>query len=495
MREGSSPFLGTIMIMELITRDIINPYIEFIDIRHDKAVHITYAQLCNGIDIIKDKILNQFKCKEGDTVLIGIGPSALQIATFFACSELGLQVIILDHGRDDNWIATDYVDPKTQSLMPIKYFIVNSRYDYMPSPKQNFFKKVCEHFVVLDFNTFGLKIKPNETPILAKPDSIVLKCTSSGTTGTAKIVKHNHQFLFNLLHRNKIFYKGNICMVMNLNHGSSPATYFLPALVSENTNRFISCMVSVNDDKNHPVDRLMDRKFTFYHLSKTIKEFDIQHLMIPYTFMIEQFLQQDDYPNLSLYTLSTIQQKWLEKYNNKKIKDIISFFGCNETSGPLLINKISYNDFTESGYRLMDDFYSLDVSDKNLTVNMPIYLNKISTNDVFDLVDGIYYHKGRNDLYRVNGHNVDLGRYNKFVNELLDGLLVVDTVKDKLYLAIWTDDKAHIDKVKQISKRLEQISLRAHKVDKYAILEQQKFYSGVKLDMELIRDYFRKFVM
>lgn len=479
----------------LLTRDIINPNIEFIDMRLEKPVFITYAQLCKGIDIIKDRLLNEYNCEEGDTVLIGIGPSTLQIATFFACAELGLQVIILDHGRDDNWMSTDYIDPKTQSLMPIKYFIMNSRYDFVPSPKQNFFKKVCEHFVVLDFNTFGLKIKPNETPILAKSDSIVIKCTSSGTTGTAKIVKHTHEFLFNLLHRNKIFYQGNVCMVMNLNHGSSPATYFLPALVSENTNRFISCMVSVNDDKNHPIDKLMDRKFKFNHLSKTIKEFDIQHLMIPYTFMIDQFLQQDDYPNLSLYTLSTIQQKWLEKYNNKKIKDIISFFGCNETSGPLLINKISFSDFTESGYRLMDDFYSLDVSDKNLTVNMPIYLNKISTNDVFDLVDGIYYHKGRNDLYRVNGHNVDLGRYNKFVNELLDGLLVVDTVKDKLYLAIWTDDKAHIDKVKQISKRLEQISLRAHKVDKYAILEQQKFYSGVKLDMELIRDYFRKFVM
>ena len=481
----------------LITRNAINSNIQFTDIRVSNSATFTYKQLCNGIDIIKDKLKNEHNCRPGDSVLIGIRPSTLQIATFFACAELGLEVVILDHGRNDNWISTDYVDPKTQSLMPITFFILDSRYHTTKSLKEHFFMKICEHFVVVDFDTLYKEYDKENLGIEASDNSVLIKCTSSGTTGTAKIVKHTHDFLYHLIQRNTKFYDDTVCMMMNLNHGSSPATYFLPALCSKNTTKFISSLILRNaeDENKHPMHQAKQQQMDFNHLVKTVKSLDVKHLMIPYSHMIDQFLKLNDYPNLNVYTLSTIQYSWLELYKNKKINNIISFFGCNETSGPLLINEINDPDFSESGYKLMDDFYKLNLNDgANLEVEMPVYNTKISTNDMFDFVNGKYLHKGRNDLYRVNGYVVDLPRYNKEVNEILDGMVIVDTSKDKLYIAVWDNISDCESKINMIANKFDSLSDGAHKIDKHAVLEKDRFYSGVKLDMELLRDYFRKFV-
>ena len=476
-----------------ISRDIINPNIEFIDARPYKSPSFTYAQVSAGIDMIKYILKDHHGCKPGDSVLIGINPSTLQIATFFACAELGLEIIILDHGRNDNWIATDYIDPKTQSLMPIKFFILDSRYKNTDSQKQNFFIKICEHFVVLDYNLLHKQYANSNLGIEANPDSVIIKCTSSGTTGTAKIVEHTHEFIHHLIKRNTKFYDGTVCMIMNLNHGSSPATYFLPAICSKNTTKFVSCKLKNADTKKHPVQKSKD--LSFDNLVEIVKSMHVRHLMIPYSHLIEQFLRLDEYPDLNIYTLSTIQSYWLKLYQDRKINNIISFFGCNETSGPLLINEISDEQFSESGYKLMDDFYKLNLNQgTNLEVDMPVYNKKISTNDMFELVDGRYIHKGRNDLYRVNGYVVDLDRYNKETKNVLEGMVIVDTSKDKLYVAVWENISDHDDKIKKLSDKFKELSQGAHKVDKHAMLPKDRFYSGVKLDMELLRDYFRKFV-
>jgi|LakMenE18May11ns_1017448.scaffolds.fasta_scaffold9917564_2 hypothetical protein len=479
----------------LVTRDIINPNIEFVDIKF-RNFSYTYQQLCNGIDVIKDILLNKYGCQPGDSILIGINTSALQIATFFACAELGLQVVVLDHGRNDNWIATDYIDPKTQSLMPIRYFIVDDRYTNLNSPKYEFFKKVCPNFVILDAYLLDNQHIVPQTKVYATPESILIKCTSSGTTGTAKIVQHTHQFLSKLIPRNGCFYDDTVCMITNLNHGSSPATYFLPALCSDNTKKFVSFVNIDNDDGvKHPIKKFKDVKFNFSRLSIAVQNHDIKHLMLPYTHMIQDFFDQNDHPNLTLYTLSTIPIAWLDVYKNKKIKNIISFFGCNETSGPVFISEINDTNFAESNYKLMDDFYKINLNDgTNLEVEMPVYDKKICTNDMFEHMNGYYRHIGRNDLYRVNGHVVDLQKYKDTVMEFLNATLIVDTIKDKLYVAVWDQVDDVENRVKDISQEFQRISESTHKVDKFAVLEQNKFYSGVKLDMELLRDYFRKFV-
>jgi len=477
----------------LITRKIINPKIKFIDIKPKIKFH-NYSQLCQKIDHIKDILVEKYDCRPGQSVLIGITSSTLQIAAFFACAELGLEVIILDHGRDDNWISTDYIDPKTQALMPINFYI-NDDPQHLPEhalSRHKFFDKISDHTVILDNITHGIERPSNDT-IFAEPKRVLLKCTSSGTTGTAKLVKHSHEFLHLLANRNKNFYSDTVCMVMNLNHGSSPATYFLPALVSEKTRYFISSKM-YRTIKNINLS-MANNSWDLTDLSETVHNYNINHLMLPYTHLIDDFFDKGKYPDLNLYTLSTIRQEWLEYYHGGGIKNIISFFGCNETSGPLLINEINDANFSESKYKLYDNFYGINLQDgKNLEVDMPVYKTKILTNDVFEPVEGYFLHKGRNDLYRINGRPVNLFKYNDIVSARLDATLIIDTMKDSIYLAIWKIDDKSEEKIRQIDDQLLGTSEGLHRINKFASLERDKFYSGVKLDMELLRDYFRKFV-
>ena len=471
----------------LLTRDIINNDIIFKDVNvynlYQKDKTYNFNDLNKKINIIKNLLLHDYKCIEGQTILIGIAPSLLQIAAFFACAELGLTVIIADHSRNDNWIDPNYVDPKTQSLLPINYFLVESK---KTIPKYRLFYKICEKVIIIK-NIKNIDDSDNNY-IGCNENSILFKCTSSGTTGTSKLITHTHKFLYKLIKRNKNFFYGNVCMAHNLNHGSSPATFFLPSLCSSNTKLFVSYMITyITEDKirDNDVRKLAINKF---------KHYNFDHFMIPYTHLIDKFLVDSLYPNLNLYTLSTIKKDWLNYFRENKIKNIISIFGSNETSGPVFINEISDPKFEESKYKLVDNFYEINLLDKNLLeIVMPVYNTKIITNDLFDKVDDNYYHRGRKDLYRVNGAEVDIKNYNKIIKELLDADLIIDTIKDSLYVAVWSDSDVD-DKLKDISYKIEKDSAGAHKVNKISLLNKSNFMTGIKLDMELLRDYFRKYV-
>lgn len=478
--------------MNLITREIINKDIIFTDVNifnlWQKDKQYTYQELDNLVNICKNILQNEYNCKAGETVLIGILPSLLQTAAFFACAELGLVITIVDHGRDDDWIKSNYVDPKTKSLLPINYFIDTS--DNHQTPKYKLFYKICDHVVQL--KNLDTKDKSVNTTILCDENSVLLKCTSSGTTGSAKIINHTHNFLHRLVYRNKDFFSGNMCMAHNLNHGSSPATYFLPALVSKETKIFVSFMLTyvIENYKN------VDERYEF--ALKKFTNLNIDHFMIPYSHMIDNFLSTGTYPNLTLYTLSTIKKTWVKAFEDGKIKNMISIFGSNETSGPTFINTIDDKEFRENKYKLVDNFYKITLQDgSNLEVSMPVYNTIIKTNDTFQKVDNFYYHLGRNDLYRVNGKQVDVDNYKNILKaQISDGELIIDTVKDSLYIAIWNATLVTNveDKIISISNSIRSVSNNVHSVNKFAILEKERFLTGIKLDHELLRDYFRNYI-
>lgn len=276
-------------------------------------------------------------------------------------------------------------------------------------------------------------------------------------------------------------------MAHNLNHGSSVATYFLPALCSDKTENFVSFMfteIIENPPKDESITARAVEKFT---------KSNFHHLMIPYSHMVEKFLNNSDYRALIVYTLSSIKKDWVRFYKNQKIYDIISIFGSNETSGPTFINRISDVNFEETKYKTIDNFYNINLRDgQHLEVGMPIYNTTISTNDTFKLVDGAYYHTGRSDLYRINGQVVDVQYYNKLAADV-NATCVIDTFKDSLYLAFWENTDFE-KKVSHINSLITIKSRNLHKINKFALLNKNNFLSGIKLDMELLRDYFRKFV-
>lgn len=476
-----------------ISRDIINKNILFRDfkveenIKNNKISEYSFNDLSNLIDYYKDILQSSYNIIPGESVLIGEPPNIHQISLFFACAELGLQVIIADNKvsnlkseeflqRYKQGSTDDFVDPKTKLLLPIDYLITKSNF----SNKMKMYQCLSKNYI--DVNNHK-NINNRNQNIDADLKNFIIKCTSSGTTGTAKLVQHTQEFIKNISYRNRVFFNNNVGIMRNLNHGSSIATYFLPALMSENVKTFNSFNFTDN----------------FKIFSYDYIKFDINHLMLPYPFLLDTIVQQLSAmglkTNMTLYTLGTISKKNLIYFKNKVVKDIISFFGSNETSGPIFTNNISDLNFEESRYKLLDDYYKVSLGEGNiLEVELPILNKKISTNDVFDLKDNFYYYRGRSDLYRVNGLTVDLEKYNEIVLSNLNGILIVDTVKNSLYIAGWSQEDELMNKINNISREIEIISEGLHKIDKFKILNKEDFLSGVKLDNELIRDYFRNYV-
>lgn len=469
--------------MSLITRNIINKNIKFYD--YDGSFNKTeygYDDISLQVDYFKNLLVDS-GAKKGESVLIGFSASIQQIGLFFASCELGLSVIVADYKAMNNEEYSGFLDTKTKILMPINYFIGFDPRDLEPEEmyKFLFYKEVCETIITCEDLESYTNYSKNDK-ILADKDDIVLRCTSSGTTGTPKLVEHTHEFLYNISKRNSSFFDGHVALLWNLNHGSSLATYFLPSIMSSDAEQFTN-MVSI--PRYNELDNMMEKI-----LSK------INHIMIPYTEVLEKFLDSFSFPQMTYYTLSPIQKKMTTDSMKKKYKDIISFFGSNETSGPIFINKASYDNFEVDVYHKVDDYYDIEEID-TLTVRLKEYGISINTQDTFEKKDETSLtFKGRKNLMRVNGLEV-FRAYNDLID--FDADLIYDSVYNEIYLAAWMrlgkkefEESVLVKKVKEINEKMTNMSGGSHKISKFKFLKRYLFTLGVKIDHEFLRSYFRE---
>ena len=422
-----------------------------------------YTDLCCLIDRYKNLLTIKYDAQKGQTVmnaLTGFHATAL----FLATSELGMITIVASVTSSSKRLyyksKREWIDSKTESMMPINFIISrNRRRDIFVSDDQTgkgseekFYCDVAEKLIDIDEIEQWNDITPNNVR-RADVDTVLMRCCSSGTTGTPKKIEHTHGFMRNLGERNSLSFYGSVVATRKFMHGSSFATFFLPTLMSQR----------VTDIYSAP-RRLSDPNI----LSK------VQHVQFPYTEDIERFLSGNiPYPNLNVYTLAAIRPEWISLVG-KKVKDIISLYGMSETSGPVLINNADDPDFAPNRFVPIDGFYDVSVVDGLLRVN------DIQTSDKFTTNGSAYYFHGRDDILRINDVEVPLQEYNSYVD---NGVLVIDTLYNKIYLAMW-DDSIDIDKVQSKFDR-------RHVISKSAVLIKQMFMSGIKLDIQALREYFR----
>jgi hypothetical protein len=468
-----------------ITRNVINKNILFYDITEDgKLIEYNYKEFELLIDKIKNYFLCNYEIKSGETVLIGYyGTCLRKLASVFACLELGLSISIIDYSIT---VISPESTTKTKLLSPIHYFICedDSFPREQPNSKYSVLIKHCLNTIYstdIESHQYNKKFD-NEIEI--DPKSIAMRCTSSGTTGTPKIIEHTHEFLFDLCKRNSKMFYGNVVNEKCLGHGSGPATYFIPTLMSENVEKVYNYWGDGCDFNNEK----------FFMRYQNI--FD--HIMIAYTHDIDGYLDNinnDNPPSkTTIYTLSTIKKEWVNFVRDKKIKDIVSIFGTSETSGPIFLNKASDINFVQNKFSPIDNYYGFSFTEKNLLeVTIPTYNRKLCTNDEFLIMEDGLYHNGRSDLIRINGYVVDVEKHNKVLEVLedyLDAKFVYDPAINEIYLAVWRVDLNIDTLVEKINTKIGTICW-AHHISKYEVLNPSLFFTGIKMDNQLLRDYFR----
>jgi hypothetical protein len=213
---------------------------------------------------------------------------------------------------------------------------------------------------------------------------------------------------------------------------------------------------------------------------------------VPYTAIVDDFFNSTEVlPDCVIHTLGMIRKSWVEEVKKGRTKDIISIFGTNETSGPFMINQATDIDFAENSYKMLDDFYKLTLNkDNDLEVVVPIYDTTVKTHDRFLKRENKFVHVGRSNLYRVNDLEIDISKYQAEIDKLIKAELVIDTQKDNIYLAIW-DEYFDIHKVRHIDNMMRDDSSGLHFIAKYDSLKYSDYLNGIKIDKEMLREYFR----
>lgn len=484
--------------MKTITRSFISNTFFANDLAND--IKFDKLSLSKNIDYWKYILVTKFNAKYGESIIIGHQNLNIDyLATIYAAAELSLKIVIIDYIRQDNFNNLNFVDPKTKVLSPIDIFIHDWDNEYLEKElpgfeKFNFFKRYSNRtYSIINDIESSVDIDQDEfnriSNIQPRKDDILIKATSSGTTNTPKVIEHTHEFIHAVSLRNTQLYKtGNaVVHVKNLNHGASAAVTLFPAIASDDVSQHF--IYSVDEDE--PLTEFVELLSPYRN--------EVSFLSFPYPYLTDKFVESSDdigvtWPNLNLLTLSYIVESAKHAVRDKKFKSIVSIFGSTETIGPVFTNYITTDrwDCDSRYFKKVDDFYKIDLSnDGKISITPPVYNSPHITNDYFTREDEFFVHQGRSDLVRINGEHFDLATINKLNKENDKFYIVVDTVSQCLYLAYWEDiSQEEINSyITEIENNFKRIT-----VNKSMQLIKKSFYYGIKLDNELLREYFRNHI-
>jgi acyl-CoA synthetase (AMP-forming)/AMP-acid ligase II len=477
-----------------ITRNFISDNFVFTDIRSENLETYNKESLIEKINLWKYILKYQYNAVKQESILIGMQVIDINyFAIIIASAELSLKIVVVDYNRTDKFKNVEYNDPKTKLLSPIDIFLHDFPDNTIETDqvysKFIFFKTHSRRtYSTVSSLSFALvpELYATIESIMPQPSDVLFRVTSSGTTDVPKVIEHTHEFISAVSLRNSEPYRGIAVHVNNLNHGASASVTLLPLLASKNIYKHL-----FYDGANpESIDGLVEALIPYKN--------EIGFLSFPYPFLIDKFIEISreknvSWPHLDLITLSYILDTGKQAVRDGIFNTITSVFGSNETLGPLFVNisHLENWDIDPRCYSIPNDFYKIRLlDDGKIIVNVPIYNKEVETNDYFDKEGDYFIHRGRSDMFRINGETINMSTVNDLNKQNSSVYIVVDTVYHCLYLACWED--LELDEIYKIKDSIES-NFERIKITKIAHLDKSNFYYAIKIDNELLREYFRTY--
>lgn len=465
----------------IITRDIIADNFS-IKVLNPDGIENTVDKdfIIRAINGAKSYLIKEKNVKPGQKIIIIHNAWPDYVVWFFAAAELGLSFVVSDYPRLNNSVSVQ----KKLSLYGSLDLVIT----YPGVEISNFFSD--DQNKIIEWNEFLTYPPERADEIWANEKSILIYSTSSGTTGTPKVIKHSHEFFYRLAKRNAALYNLSLddrCLhSKSLHHGSVTGVYFLPTIMScshhfhTRIHPKTPALPWVRWAEKHNINRL-------FLMQETIEQF---------SFNITPSIKNQG--KKFLYILSKIDDNSIQKIIYRGGYRISSIFGCTETSGPLFLPTWSHKTkraiLTHYMGKPLDDFYKLTLNDKNLLeVTMPDG-EVVCTGDRFEIIDNQWIYRGRENTYKINGVPLYLDLlidclenfFKKNHGDFFD--LVIDSEHDMIYIRLNSPYKLY--KINEhIKKQIvsQDDSNNPYIIHKQIIGPRSDFITGIKFDPEEIR--------
>lgn len=468
---------------KIITRDWINDNAIF----HDHNSSYTKEELCLHINFWKKFLISNgafYGCK------IGLATKVYEIyylAITFACFELGLNLIIL---------AKPYKTDKDLSTNP--YFPLDLLLIDIVLDDQEFYDYYINNSKKSITNLFEIKpdLIDDVGDFFAKPDDVCISCISSGTTDSPKKIDHTHNFFYDLCSVNwkslNFCEDDKVLHLYTLQHGSALSIHFLPSLYKCKEHYFFDQLSNSSEEEWV--------EFLTFCRTKNITK--LQSPYNAYTDKIINFLEKskEGCPNLTINVLSFINPKWIESIKNKKLKKIVSIFGCSETAGPLFLPYVDIDHLDYDPHCFgspIEEYYKIRLDNQKLIVYIPTYNKTIDTEDFLEIKNGNYYFIGKNKIQRINDVEINLVDLRKVIlsslnNEHREIIIVVDEMYNKLYIA--SDDKDISSYKDQMNRAVKLFYNNLVEIDDTIFLFDLEYFvaGGIKPNREKILKFIRQ---
>ena len=480
------------MSLSLITRDFIHPGFTLFN----NDLSFSKDKLINMIRYWKILLWEKYNIRRGSKIGIAcLEVDAYHCSLIFACSELGCQIVLLDHPISKETIHKT----KAALFAPIDLGIVDSLL-VNDQLHQKMLETYCNQIMhVSEFDTY--KIVDHDTysaiadHIFCRVDDPLILASTSGTTSDSKPVLYNQEYTTQLAIRNSNIFNhktnSNVIHTRNMHHASSLLLHFFPSVYACSTHW--SKYVNFND-----VDHLTE--FVSLLVNKEINlcllcnHYDLNLLISNLQKNNIKFKHRIDF-NISGFVLTSDLLAQIKNHN----MTIVSTFGSVDTGVPVFINQIDKNSTVKFlsngciGYFPSDGFYKLTVINELVQIECPKFWKEPRfLSDRIKKHNDLYYHLQRDNIIQLSSCEFNLNSLTEYVKVAINYnnlSIVVDQEFNCVYLVLWdTNINLSLHKLNQllINSKFKNCS---HIFKKIKTLHKKDFTIDTKVSVDQLRGY------